>query len=438
MTYSIRATLLALLICGATLWGQQKTPAPANAQVQAAAESVGKYIRADPKGVEELFTPQFLAQISPSQLQALLAKLYAQLGTVTAVHFVGQQASGTAAFDFEFSKGYQAPVLLTLNGEAAHNIAGFRIGGPIPIHDSVAALLSDMRALPGSVSFLAEKLNGNQPTTVAQWQADKPLAIGSTFKLYILGALTQQVAEGKMHWDQVARLETHSLASGQLQGWPLGTPLTLQSLASLMISISDNTAADQLLHTVGRERVEAQQSAMGSGHAALNQPFLTTWEMFQLKYGDAGRRQTFLSDGAAARRSLLASLAPSATPELSAKLEAASSGTGPREIENLEWLESASDICHALAWFHAPESDRNRATARSILAINRGLPLSASKWTYIGFKGGSEPGVISLDFLLRSKTGAWYAVSAIWNNPRAAVNEQQWALLTSRAIDLLE
>lgn len=433
----MRASLAALLLCGAAVWGQQKPPAPANPRIQAAADSVAKYIRADPKGAETLFAPQFLAQIPPPQLQTLLAKLYTQLGSVTAVKFVGEQASGTAAFEFGFSKGYQAPVLLTLTSEAAHNISGLRIGAAIPIHDSTAALLSDLRALPGSVSFLAAKLGGAQPTPVAEWQADKPLAIGSTFKLYVLGALTQQVAEGKMHWDQVTKLETHSLASGQLQTWPLGTPLTLQSLASLMISISDNTAADQLLHTVGRERVEAQQSAMGSGHAALNQPFLSTWEMFQLKYGDAGRRQTFLAGGPAARRGLLASLPPSATPELSAKLEAAANGTGPREVENLEWLASASDICHALAWFQAPESDRDRATARAILAINRGLPLSSARWSYIGFKGGSEPGVISLDFLLRSKAGAWYAVSAIWNNPRAAVNEQQFALLTSRAIDLL-
>ena len=88
-----------------------------------------------------------------------------------------------------------------------------------------------------------------------------------------------------------------------------------------------------------------------------------------------------------------------------------------------------------MAWFQADDSGRN--TARQILAINPGLSLSSTRWAYIGFKGGSEPGVISLNLLLRSRSGQWYVVGAVWNNPKAAVGETEWVGLVSRAIDLL-
>ncbi|MGH9394016.1 MAG: serine hydrolase, partial [Terriglobales bacterium] len=389
----LAAVLVVLLGCSGALAQQQ--PATPNPRLQPAAEAVAKFIRADPSGAAELFAPQFLQQVSAAQLSALFAKLFTDLGAVTSVKLISTPSSNDGVFDFQFAKGMHAPVVLVLSNAASRNITGLRIGAPTPIHDSFAALLAQMRTLPGQVSFLAQRLEPGKPAaTLAEWQAEKALGIGSTFKLYILGALSQAVAQNKLHWDHVVKLDTHSLASGQLQSWPLGTPLTLQSLATLMISISDNTAADQLLRTLGRETIEAQQTTMGNGHAALNRPFLTTLEMFQLKYGDAARRQSFLDGNAAARRALLAALPASATAEMNSKLTAASAGVGPREIENLEWLASAADICHALAWFQAPESDSARATAREILAINRGLPVPASNWSYIGFKGGSEPGVM--------------------------------------------
>src|SRR6185436_600599 len=95
---------------------------------------------------------------------------------------------------------------------------------------------------------------------------DQALAIGSAFKLYVLGALARDVAEGKRHFDDTLRLEQRwmSMPSGKLQKWPVGTPLTLASAAALMISESDNTATDHLLFTLGRERVEAMLREMGN------------------------------------------------------------------------------------------------------------------------------------------------------------------------------
>ena len=73
-------------------------------------------------------------------------------------------------------------------------------------------------------------------------------------------------------------------------------------------------------------------------------------------------------------------------------------------------------------------------TARAILAINPGLPpQTRGAVAYAGFKGGSEPGVANLTYLVRTRAGAWYAVSVGWNNPAAPVDENRLAGLDARA-----
>jgi hypothetical protein len=69
--------------------------------------------------------------------------------------------------------------------------------------------------------------------------------------------------------------------------------------------------------------------------------------------------------------------------------------------------------------------------------MNPGVgPAAAANWGYVGYKGGSEPGVISMSFLLQAKDGTWYALSASWNNSAAVVDESRFIALMSRAVDL--
>ncbi len=37
------------------------------------------------------------------------------------------------------------------------------------------------------------------------------------------------------------------------------------------------------------------------------------------------------------------------------------------------------------------------------LAVNPGMPVDKARWPYVGFKGGSEPGVLQLTWLLRAR-----------------------------------
>jgi hypothetical protein len=124
------------------------------------------------------------------------------------------------------------------------------------------------------------------------------------FKLFILAELDRQVRAGERRWSDVAPLSRKSLPSGMLQDWPEGAPLTLHSLAALMISQSDNSASDTLLHLLGREKVEALLPALGLRNPAANRPFLSTLEAFALKGDDDVLTRRWLATDEAGRRKL--------------------------------------------------------------------------------------------------------------------------------------
>jgi hypothetical protein len=77
-------------------------------------------------------------------------------------------------------------------------------------------------------------------------------------------------------------------------------------------------------------------------------------------------------------------------------------------------------------------------TALALLAINPALGVQArSELAYVGYKGGSEPGVLNLTWLVQSRAGAWHVVTGSWNNPAAPVEESRLIGLLARAIRLI-
>ena len=127
--------------------------------------------------------------------------------------------------------------------------------------------------------------------TIHSLSPTAPLAVASAFKLYVLGALAQAVAEGRASWqEQLAISNEHkSLPSGGMGALAAGTRRSLRYFAEQMISVSDNTAADHLIARLGRGAVEKQLVALGNHTATLDEPFLTTREIFALKLAASPR-----------------------------------------------------------------------------------------------------------------------------------------------------
>ena len=199
-----------------------------------------------PGGLEsEHFAAGFLAALPLPQLRTILAGIRQANGPLEGVDRVG------SSFRLRFADA-TIPTTIALDGEG--RIIGLWFGPAEPL-GSIESLAATIHALPGSTALLVVS---DGKDVIAQ-DADRPLAIGSAAKLAVLVALRDAVAAGRLGWDQVVPLAPswRSLPSGQLQDWPDGTPLTIATLANLMISVSDNTATDALIRLVGREAVEA-------------------------------------------------------------------------------------------------------------------------------------------------------------------------------------
>jgi beta-lactamase class A len=291
-------------------------------------------------------------------------------------------------------------------------------------------------AFAPKANFLATEFIDADAKPVHAVNAGQRLAIGSAFKLYILGELARQVAAGTASWDEELAIEEgwKSLAGGDMWRLPAGTRRSLRTYAEQMISVSDNTASDHLLFFLGRENVEAAQATMGHGDPRVNVPFLSTreWLVFKLASSEADI-DAYLTAPVAEKRRILAEEV--ATVAVSAG--EATSWQTPRRIEEIEWFASAEDLGRAMAALLGWSRQSGLEPVAEILAINPGLPFDPATWAYVGYKGGSEPGVLNLTWLLQRADGRTFVMTAGLNDPRASLDETQAFLLLQSAARLL-
>lgn len=376
------------------------------------------------------FSPAFLARIPPAQVAAVTAQLKASYGKAQSVQRI-EASSPTAGIVFVRFERAVVRLQLAVGPGPPNLVEGLLVAGAESSAADVAAVFGEMVGLPGEVSLAAARLEESGPAAFLTQKADRPLAIGSAFKLFVLAELVRSVKAGERRWSDVVPLGPPSLPSGLVQDWPKGSPVTLHSLAALMISRSDNSATDTLLGLLGRDRVERLLPELGVRAPERNRPFLSTRNAFALKLGDPALLARWKAADEAGRRSLL----PQLERVDASTLDPTRLGGRPAEIAAVEWFASPADLVRTLDWLRR-NGDR---TAMDLLAINPGLGRAlAEDFDYFGFKGGSEPGVLNLSLLLKTRSGRWIAVSATWNNENAPLDEARFVALMSRLVSLMK
>ena len=379
----------------------------------------------------DLFTPQFLAQIPAETLAQMNAQLESQFGPVVGVESIDPVNALQARIAIRFERAIGSGTMVLADTGAAR-IAGLQLSDFAPIAEKgeaassgAEAIAADLAQLPGSAAVWFGPLDGEP--IFAYGDADRQFALGSAFKLYVLGAVSEAVAEGRLRWDQIVPIGEPSFPSGITQSWPEGAPVTVQTLATLMISISDNTATDTLIGLVGREAVEDFLRRTGHSAPERSLPFLTTRELFLLKTLDSG--PAYAAANEAERRTMLAELDGSGvtTQDVVAALGE------PKLVEEIEWFASMADERRLLAALVALDD----SVLFDILAVSPQLSeAQRAGWDYAGFKGGSEPGVLNLTWLLRDKGGRWHMLAASWLNPEAPVDSSALGLIAVRTLAL--
>jgi beta-lactamase class A len=379
----------------------------------------------------EVFAQSFLNEVPASQIDDIAKQLSSQNGTVIGVERITNASSTTGTVDIGYQRGIVS-MTMTIEDAPPHKIIGLFITGIKTRDDSTAKLDADFRALPGRTGVLVRRIDDPRVPPLLSINAGDSLAIGSAFKLWVLAEASRAISAGERRWSDTVPLGPKSLPSGMMQSWPTGTAVTLQTLATMMITISDNTATDTLLRTLGRPQVDAAVRMVGHSRPEITVPVLTTLEAFSLKMETSGQaRNAYVTGNVAARRALLNAEQRRFTVD---QIPLQKLVATPLYIDKIEWFASPLDLSKTLDWFRK----FGTVDARAILAVNPGIAAGdAARFAYVGYKGGSENGVISMNLLLRTKAGAWYTVTASWNNTAAAVDDFRFVGLVTRAVALI-
>jgi len=327
------------------------------------------------------FTAEFLAAVPIDQIQLIINQLKQELGPFESAIPDGE------GFLLKFSQG-SVPTQIALTSKG--KIAGLFFSPPRKKIASLEDAIAQFKALPGTVSILVQE----GKTSHASLNPTASLAVGSAFKLAVLDVLRSQIAAQKISWQTIVPLQSQykSLPSGRLHTWPEGSYLTVQSLAAMMISESDNTATDHLIQLIGRENIEAI--------SPNNKPFLMTRELFQLKgKGNRSLLDRYRGSNLQQKRSILTELAKQPLPNVS-EFEGA-----PPNALDMEWFFTPVQLCQLI----------DRASDLPLMGINPGIA-SPQDWQKIAFKGGSESGVLNLTTSVQAKNGKRYCIVATWNH----------------------
>lgn len=376
------------------------------------------------------FDARFLAAVPPASLNAGLAML--RLRPPLRVTFLGAGLTASALEGGLASGAGESSFVISV--DAAGLISGLR-AAPAPAlpaaPGSWAGLDAQLRSLAPDVGFLAATLStASTPRDRAGAACHvldslspataRPLA--SIFKLYVLSTVAGEVRSGRLSLARKVALTAalRSLPSGFLQIVPVGTRYTVGQLAQIMIPGSDNTAADRLIALAGRSAVESQV-ATTSAHPALDEPFLSTRELFVLKYTDFPKYAGAYLRLPPARRPAYLHDVVDRVPLSEVDLLAAATGA-PRDIGSIEWFASPSDVCALYAQLYSYAEAPSLAPIAAALSYNdAGIGLPAPAWPLVWYKGGSEQGVLTLGFLARRADGTVAVVAVMLSDPGRAL-----------------
>ncbi len=366
---------------------------------------------------EQDFTDSFLAQVPFSQIGEITAQVVEQIGDFKNVK--GKDGE----YRVNFKNGY---ALTKINLDAAGKIQGLLLTDIIPSVENLDEAVTAFDALvTGSRqgSLLIQKFNATGSETIIERNIDTALAVGSGFKIAVLATLVEEVKAKKRNWTDVVNLQEQDLSfpSGILQNWYVGAPLTLESAAALMISRSDNTATDLLIRVLGRKTIENYLSRQG---ITLNQPLLTTRELFYLKSRPYKlQAEAYLSASPEEQLQILIGLANLPRPKLS---EILVGGNEPYLLE-AEWYFKPQELCTVM------EQVKNL----ELMSIEPGFGNPVG-WEKIAYKGGSEPGVLNFNYWLEHKSGASYCVIATLNDAEKSINDLDLQTALSGITEILK
>ena len=114
----------------------------------------------------------------------------------------------------------------------------------------------------GQVAVYAKNLKTGQEVSL---RPDQPVQTASVIKLALLYRAMLQIRAGKAHWSDPVTLtrENQTDGSGVLGFFDTPVKLTLKDILTMMVIVSDNTATNVAIDTLGLDQVNQEMTKLG-------------------------------------------------------------------------------------------------------------------------------------------------------------------------------
>jgi len=404
------------------------------------------------------FDPELLKQLPPGLPEPVAASVLGMLRDVfdgkapELLAIRGDEQLGPMTAVLRSATGSRFLLHLTVD-EQSGQLTGLFLSPDTSITapglDTWKAIDVEIQSLPGETSILVARVTDAEKgilDPLYQSEPQRRLAIGSAFKLWVLGGLADLILDGGATWDEPLALDPtiRTMPIGELQlranreGLEDDAAFALSEFADVMISVSDNPATDHLIERVGRNRIVDFMSRVHT-EPSVNQPFLTTGEFFKLKRGAPQEvLEAYVASQSPEERAAVLDSATFREAQISIPMAMAWPNEGPIAIDSVEWFASASDLASTMLELRRLEQLEGMEPLAHALRINDGVNLSDETWPSVAYKGGSEPGVINLTFLAEHRSGDVYFVSLGWNNTEAMLDDMRLIQLAISAFALID
>jgi len=378
--------------------------------------------------LQACLSSEYLSQTGFAEIIAYAAHLENSCGKLQEPFLRNQRSETQAFFEFSTASGYAVPMELTIDGADDNKICDVRVWPPWHLFQSRSEIADATKWLGEKTGVYAAEITEKGLEPWLDIRGADALAVASMMKLYILIAIAEDVFSGRRSWNEHVDLRDADRSwfrsDGVMHGWPSGTRLSLQAASVLMIGESDNTAADMLLHVLGRDRLEATLKAMANSAQSRNTPFLSTSETWKLKYHRGGKLGAqFLDLNAEQRTTYLRDVVSA----VSVDDIRAPDPLKPAFVDSIGWFASFHDLAVTLYRLWQLGSAELKGEPLALLGAKAKIAFPEGCVEYFGGKAGQEPGIRAAGFLARTG-GRWHVVTCVANDTRSVPEDEFWAV----------
>jgi len=353
-------------------------------------------------------------------------------GPPTSVRWLDQwPGSLGGVFEIRYKNGQTVRGGLLLARSDVPLIRKLYVSRPLPSAETLEKLLRAGGVAPDTcrVNLCAIDLatDAKTATLVRGVNEDRRVYLASLHKLTVLRALSRKIRAGDAAWSEVVQVQRplKSRGSGILKNWPDGAPVTIYTLATLMLAESDNAATDHLITRVSRGAIEdaVRLGCFSSEPDPRNFPYLLMTELVSLRYRGGDRRIEVLANyvGADQKKRM----------RILRDLRGTSMGKQPERIvsrppvgaDKIGWFASPREVClTAVALARSSKWDPSQAEMAILRTGSNKIDLLPVAGDYVAAKAGLDWGHRSRFALVKSRSGKWHAVCLMLNGDERKVH----------------